>query len=259
MVQTYIMSGNKSNFTTKYSPNISLDPKKQYEAALLSIDLYNSIPNITEENNTFRYSVDKGKSWKNIKLGTGSYELSTLNTEIQRMMAVNGDYDSVHQVFYIDISANITKLTSIVNITNENYKVDFRGRVNIGSVLGYSTEVIGFGYNESPKIVDIMKVNAILVNVDIIVGSYVNGSNSPAIYSFAPSVSPGYKIVERPTPSLTFYPVSRYEINSMNVWLTDQNNKAVDLRGETITVRICIREAPFALDDIRKAIEEFKK
>ena len=59
MVQTYIMSGNKSNFTTKYSPNISLDPKKRYEAALLSIDLYNSIPNITEENNTFRYSVLK--------------------------------------------------------------------------------------------------------------------------------------------------------------------------------------------------------
>ena len=114
MVQI-IMSGDKSNFTTKYSPNISLDPKKRYEAALLFIDLYNLIPNITEKNNTFRYSVDKGRSFKNINLGTGSYELGTLNTEIQRIMAVNGDYDSVHQVFYIDISANITKLTSIVN------------------------------------------------------------------------------------------------------------------------------------------------
>ena len=67
MVQTYIMSADKSNFTTKYSPNISLDSKKRYEAALLSIDFYNSIPNITEENNTFRYSIDKGTSWKNIK------------------------------------------------------------------------------------------------------------------------------------------------------------------------------------------------
>ena len=92
--------------------NISLDPKKRYEAALLSIALYNSIPNITEENNTVRYSVDKGRSFKNINLGTSSYELSTLNTEIQKMMAVNGDYERVHQAFYIDISANITKLTS---------------------------------------------------------------------------------------------------------------------------------------------------
>ena len=41
MVQTYIMSGMKSNFTTKYSPPILLDDNKQYEAALLSIDLFN--------------------------------------------------------------------------------------------------------------------------------------------------------------------------------------------------------------------------
>ena len=34
MVQTYIMSGMKSDFTTKYSPPISLEEGKQYEAAL---------------------------------------------------------------------------------------------------------------------------------------------------------------------------------------------------------------------------------
>ena len=56
MVQTYIMSGMKSDFTTKYSPPISLDENKQYEAALLSIDLFNSIPNITNLNNVLRYS-----------------------------------------------------------------------------------------------------------------------------------------------------------------------------------------------------------
>ena len=54
MMQTYIMSGATSRFTTKYSQSISLDPKKKYEAALLWIDLYNSIPNITELNNAFR-------------------------------------------------------------------------------------------------------------------------------------------------------------------------------------------------------------
>ena len=74
MVQTYIMSGMKSDFTTKYSPPISLDESKQYEAALLSIDLFNSIPNITNLNNVLRYSKDDGNSWVNIELDTGSYE-----------------------------------------------------------------------------------------------------------------------------------------------------------------------------------------
>jgi len=103
-----------------------------------------------------------------------------------------------------------------------------------------------------------MQVNSILVNIDIIVGSYVNGYYSPTIYSFSPNVSPGYKIVERPTPSLTFYPVSRYEIDSMKVWLTDQNNVPIDIRGEVITVRICIKEAAFDLEDIKTAIDELK-
>ena len=53
MVQTYIMSGIKSDFTTKYSPLISLDDCKQYEAASWSIDLFNSIPNITHLNKVF--------------------------------------------------------------------------------------------------------------------------------------------------------------------------------------------------------------
>ena len=106
------------------------------------------------------------------------------------------------------------------------------------------------GYNESPNIVNIIQVSSILINLDIISGSYVNGSASPTIYSFYPNVSPGYKIVERPSPSLVFYPVSRNEINSMRVWLTDQDNESIDLRGEQKTVRICIREVKNVERDI---------
>ena len=46
---TFIFSGNSSDFTTYYPTTIGLNPKKKYEAPLLSIDLYNSFPNITAE------------------------------------------------------------------------------------------------------------------------------------------------------------------------------------------------------------------
>jgi hypothetical protein len=52
---TQILSSNTSDFTTDMSQPIHFDADKKYEAALLSIDLYNSIPNITEENNKFKY------------------------------------------------------------------------------------------------------------------------------------------------------------------------------------------------------------
>lgn len=258
MVQTFIMSGKTSDFTTNYSPSIILDPNKQYEAALLSIDMYNSIPNITNENNIFQYSLDDGNTWKTIAFDTGSYQLSAINDELQRLMIVNNDYDHTHASFYITITANVSKLKSIINITNSNCKVNFNTDSSIGSVLGFKNEVIGAGYNESPNIVDIIKVNSILVNTDIIVGSLVNGFNTPAIYSFFPNVPPGYKIVERPSPTLTFFSVSKHEISSMKIWLTDQNNNMIDLRGETITVRIGIREIKNVKDEVTQAIKELK-
>ena len=260
MVQTYIMSGIKSYFTTKYSLPISLDESKQYEAALLSIDLFKSLPNITNVNNVLKYSKDKGVTWVIIQLDTGSYELSAISNEIQRLMVINGDYDpDADNPYYIAITVNLSELKSIVHISNDFYEIDSNVPNSIGSVLGFTNETIRVGYNESPNIVNIIQINSILVNLDIISGSYVNGSASPTIYSFYPNVSPGYKIVERPSPSLVFYPVSRNEINSMRVWLTDQNNESIDLRGEQITVRICIREVKNVKRDIVRAIKTLKQ
>ena len=125
--------------------------------------------------------------------------------------------------------------------------------------MGFTNEIIGKGYNESPNIVNIIQVNSILVNLDIISVSYVNGSASTTIYSFYRNVSPGYKIVERPSPSLVFYPVSRNEINFMRVWLTDPNNDSIDLRGGQITIRVCIREVKNVKRDIVCAIRTLKQ
>ena len=44
---------------------------------------------------------------------------------------------------------------------------------------------------------NILTINSILANIDIILGSHVNGSTQPTIYSFFPNVYPGY-IIENP-------------------------------------------------------------
>jgi hypothetical protein len=234
---SFILSGNTSDFVTCHD-SVILDPNKKYEAALLSLDTYNSIPNITvNQNNIFKYSTDAGDTWKTIALNTGAYELEAINNEIKRQIIANDDDENA-----FNIAANISRLTSIVNIDNQNYKIDFGVDNSIGSILGFGKIIIGHGYNESSNIVNIMQVNSILVNIDIIMGSYVNGSQSPTLYSFYPNVSPGYKIVERPNPSLIYYPLSRHDISRMRVWLTDQNGHLIDLRGETLTIRIHVRE-----------------
>ena len=72
--------------------------------------------------------------------------MAAINNEIKRQLIANGDNDSA-----ITITANVTRLTSIVSIENSSYKVDFSVPNTIGSVLGFDTVVIGFGYNEYCK------------------------------------------------------------------------------------------------------------
>jgi len=236
---TFDFSNTSTDFITRFSPTIKLDRSKNYEASFISLETYNSIPNITSDNNIFKYSTDSGVTWKIITLLKGAYELEAINNEILRQMAINGD--SGTDTFYINIDANISTQSSIINITNNNYQVDFTVSNSIGSILGFDNVILTSGYNISPKPVDIIKVNSIRVNVDIIEGSYVDGIPGPTIYSFFPKANPGYKVIERPTYPI-FYSVSVYDISYIRVWLTDQNEKPIDLRGETLSIQIALRE-----------------
>ena len=118
------------------------------------------------------------------------------------------------------------------------FQVDFRYERSPNSVLGFNKAVYTSDYQEYENPVDIL---SILVNVDIISGSYVNGQRNPTIYSFFPAVNPGYKIIETPA-NLVYLPVTLDAIYSMETSLTDQNGKLLNLRGENISIRFHVRE-----------------
>ena len=89
--------------------------------------------------------------------------------------------------------------------------------------------------------VNILTINSILVNIDIISGSYVNGSTQPTTYSFFPDVSPGYNIIQNPH-NLLYLPITSDTIHSIPIWLTDQNENELILRGENMSMRFHLRE-----------------
>ena len=112
-------------------------------------------------------------------------------------MRKNCHYDKANDRDNIEISANANTLNSEM-IINNNCEVDFRRYNSINSLLGFDSKRYTSGFNESENMVNILTINSILVNIDIISGSYVNGSTQPTIYSLFPNVSPGYKIIENP-------------------------------------------------------------
>ena len=97
------------------------------------------------------------------------------------------------------------------------YQVDFGLPNSLITVLGF-TGVKYTGYNESEEAVNILTINSILVNIDIIAESYVNGLTRPTILSFFPNVSPGYKIIENPR-NLVYLPVTLDTIHSIETVL----------------------------------------
>ena len=76
----------------------------------------------------------------------------------------------------------------------------------IKSLLGL-TQIYASGFYESEYMVNILSINSIVVIIDIISGSYVNGSTQPTIDSFFPNVSPGFTIIENPT-NLVYLPIT---------------------------------------------------
>src|SRR5258706_4009334 len=111
-------------FTYRFPTPIIL-PDYDFEIALVNLETWNSFANVSETNNLFRYSTDHGVTWKLITIDTGSYEIESLNDEIQRLMKMNGDLDFTNNTFYITLSANTSTLKSNISITNVGYRVDF--------------------------------------------------------------------------------------------------------------------------------------
>jgi hypothetical protein len=155
-------------------------------------------------------------------------------------MRQNGHYDRGNEEYHITISANSNTLKSVL-LLGGNYQVDFRANNSVASVLGFNSDIYTLEYQESENVVNILSINSLLVNVDIITGSYVNGSTQPTIYSFFPNISPGYKIIETPV-NLVYLPVTLDTIHSLETSLTDQDGGLLNLRGEKLTMRFHIRE-----------------
>ena len=234
---TLILSSNVTDFTTFLDEPIYLEDSRDYKAAFLYLFTYNSLPNITEANNKFQYY--NGTEWKDVILQIGAYEVTEINDEIHRQMMINDDYDKTNNVFYIDLSFNKPTARCSIDISHDNYKINLK---LLGVTLGFPSHIkLKKGFHESPLVIDIEPVNTILVHCDFVKGSYLNNKLSQILYSFTPNVSPGYKIIETPKPQLLYYPVVKCpKIHKVRVWLTDQNNKLIDLRGEKITIGIRI-------------------
>ena len=162
----------------------------------------------------------------------GSYEIDDINNTIQHEMEKRAHHDPINEDYYINISANSNTLKSVL-ILEKDYQVDFNHQISLSKVLGFTGTKYTEGFHESENVVTILSINSILVNIDIISGSYVNGTTKNTSYSFFPKVSPGYKIIETPV-NLIYLPITLDIIDRLGVSIMDQDDHLLNLRNEKL-------------------------
>ena len=230
-----------------------MDRTRKYEMALVNLETYYSFPNLSDENNVFRCStgfIEVGRGDEDdsmlqrqlveVQISEGSYNLIDIAETIKIAMKRNGHNDESIKITANTNTWNFHQHLECLGISRrlsgwfQSAKFNFKRSLILKSGLQR-------GYSRAYSVVNILSINSILVNVDVIGGSYVNGRTQNTIYSFFPNVLPGHKIVENPR-NLVYLPVILDKINKMETVVTDQNGKQLNLRGENLTIRYTLRE-----------------
>jgi hypothetical protein len=229
---TLILSDTTTDFTTALNPPIILDDKYEYEVGLLNFDTYNSITNIDTDCNKFRYSTDGSITWQDIVIPPGSYEVRAVIDCIESLQnPLNFTFIPNPHTGFAEL-----KTDKVKNI------FDFAQPDSIGKILGFNKKKLtGSLKYPADRIVNISSINQFLIQCDIIKGSYINGATFPVLYSFNPAVAPGFQINERPLVPI-YMPITTHRIDNIRIWITDQTNRLLNLRGEQVTLRLHLRK-----------------
>lgn len=227
--QTLSLSGSSAELECYFFPPIEVGYKS--EIGLLSIQTYNSIPNVGAGCDTLHIIHSEQEEAIKIKIPSGCYEIISLEAKIRELLKDVG-------VLFFSLSADNSTLKCTLHC---NCDIDLDVKDSIAPLLGFDKRtLVRNRRHESDRVVKIMNVNTIKVECNLALGSFDNGQQSHTIHEFYPVVPPGYKIVEIPKYCV-LYKLKTNTIDFVRVSLTDQNGRLIDFRGETVNVRLLIK------------------
>lgn len=222
--------GNTSRIRYTLFPPFDLTSSNEWEMGFHDLLTYNSVPNI-EENVNDKLFFTNGVV---ITLPTGSYELDSINEFIRKQIE--------RQKLGIEFKLHANNSTLKSEIFCDQ-GIDFTKDQTIGNLLGYNKIIIEPNkWIECQNQVSINKVDVIRITCNVVRGSYIDGIEGHVLHEFYPIVAPGYKIVEKPN-TVTYLPINKQNsLEEIVIALEDQNGELVNFRGESINIRLVIRE-----------------
>lgn len=236
--------------TQRFTEPLRLDPAYDWEVGLKFLSFYNSIQNITTDNNLFAYDIS-GTS-KSVTIEPGAYEISQLSEALNLELIANGDSTADDPLIQLEPAVTNFKSVIVVREADKNaLTIDFTAAGTLREILGFNSQLLnGSSRYTSDNVADIKgDTDALRVTTDIVSGAYSNGDNGNTInegqvlYQTGRVVPVGFNQIER-IDSPIYLKVNQQNIYSITMRLTNQKGDAVPITDkELIIYTLLIRRA----------------
>lgn len=233
--ELFILSSRKSHVKVKFDKPIVLESDRKYKMGLSYFSVYNSIRNITEENNSVSISKLGNGIYENITLPPGSYEISDIEDALAQIGGV--DENNKKNIRLLP-KVNLNK----VELVLQNKRAVMFVKKSFNNILGFEERE----YKETTLAehrANIQNdINLINIQCDKIIGGYLNDTQKNIIYSIPSfTVGVGFRIVEKPV-NITYLKLNTNVINEINLYIKDQNDNLIDFGGEEITIQLHLKQ-----------------
>lgn len=235
------LSGNSSPLGFRLDEPIELDKEKEWHICLTSFVTYNSIYNVTEDNNELLLLNDFDDNNIPTEDYDGHVSIPPGTYEVEDIVDVLNEHKICRKAKFV---ASINPITRKIKLFCKSKSIDLTPQKSIARLLGFSKRIIEKGTTvHSDTIVNIYPVDAIRIRCNLIESNYENGKkNGNIIYSFPLNTLPGTKIVQMPI-QLHYFPLNTNYIKEVYIQIVDQDNRPINFQGERITLGLYIKSS----------------
>ena len=251
-MNTIVLTNSNAGTNDKYKLSLKLTSPMRLDDCLVcvsDISMYYSWPNIKSSygNNTFKYKRTTDNKEFEVKIPDGSYEIRDINKYLHYVMKNNGEKPDDDKKFPIEIYANpIYQRVTIVVKDKYILQLPVDG---LGKVLGFTKAAqVGDKHVQIGPDVDvhgdviplIERVESVSVHCNLVDNRYQ--LDNSLVYSFTPDKSFGHLLNIKPHFPFWRNTRNHTNINEIEVWFTDQDNKPLDIEDPKIRVEIQIKD-----------------
>ena len=211
---------NKSN-RFKYDLIDKLDFKNPNKnTALVNLPIYYTWKNVKSVYNNNKFKISAHAWNETFDLPDGSYNISEIQDYIEYIIK---KHETIGKNAPILIYAN-TINNGIVFKIKTGYKLELLSKETV-KLLGSTKDIIDIDKN-SENVPRLENVEVVLVHCNLVNNSYQQ--HSRVLFTFVPTKQYG-QLISISQHSLVFLKTINMEFSEIEVWFTDQNNKALEI------------------------------